>query len=449
MSGAMMAQATGGRWYGTPPSLVTGCSIDSRHATAEQAFVALRGPNHDGHAFAAKLDGRIAALIGERRSAGLWQGMMTPQLLVEDSYQALIDLAACWRQQLPVRCRVIAVVGSQGKTTLRRMIAHLLQHLGVQVAQTQGNLNNLIGTPLTLLKVPTASDVAVVECGISEPGEMARLAKMVRPDLVVIPALSLAHSAGLHDLATIVREKGVMAQAATEACVVGSGVAEMLARFEVMVPAPMVTADQQVAWQLTGSQLILTDDATSATLNLPWPAAHMAANMALAATVVRRIVPDSALDVLAHGLQSWQPMAGRMGMVSGRGGCRILDDSYNANPASMEAALTTLRAMDGRTVAILGDMGELGAHARQAHESLGVAGVDCLLLVGSAMRYLADHQPQAQWFATTEALLSALDGLGLSTGDVVLVKGSHMMALEQVVARLMVTREAEADPYAV
>jgi len=289
MSGAMMARATGGDWLGAPPASVAGFAIDSRRVVAEQAFVALRGPNHDGHRFAPGLDGRVAALVGERQCVDGWQRLTTPRLLVDDSYRALIDLGRCWRQQLPAACRVVAVVGSQGKTTLRQMVAHLLACAGAKVAQTQGNLNNLIGTPLTLLDIPSDSDFAVVECGISEVGEMARLAELVAPDSVVIPGLSLAHSAGLHDLATIVREKGVMAEAARDFCVAGAGVAELLARFGVKIGAELVTASQQVAWQLRGCQLTLRAADEQAKLQLPWPAEHMAANMALAATVVRKL----------------------------------------------------------------------------------------------------------------------------------------------------------------
>ncbi|MDX8409956.1 MAG: UDP-N-acetylmuramoyl-tripeptide--D-alanyl-D-alanine ligase [Mariprofundales bacterium] len=434
MSGLMMAQATGGDWIGAVPGLVAGCAIDSRRVGKQQAFVALRGPNHDGHAFAAALDGQVAALVGEHGYGEAWRGLTTPKLLVKDSYQALIDLAAAWRQQLPASCRVVAVVGSQGKTTLRRMVAHLLQAAGQSVAQTEGNLNNLIGTPLTLLAIPAATDVAVVECGISEPGEMARLAAMVRPDVVVVPALSLAHSEGLHDLETIVHEKALMAQAASSCCVAGTGVTALFDQFGVRLHVPVVT--QAVAWQLSGHRLELCHQGMRAALTLPWPATHMAANMALAATVVHQLQPQMPLDAMAEALQSWQPMAGRMRLLAGRGGCRLLDDSYNANPASMQAALDTLRAMDGRTTAVLGDMGELGALAAAAHRQLHVTGIDCLLLIGQQMRALAAQQPQAIWFTTTGEALAALDALPLTANDVVLVKGSRMMGLERVVASL-------------
>ena len=439
MSGAVMAEATGGHWRGGVPAEVVGAVIDHRKLRRGNAFIALRGPNHDGHRFAAEIAARAGALVGERRHAEAWRGLPAPQLLVEDSYRALIDLATRHRASCGVQ-RVIAVVGSQGKSTVRRMIAHLLAMDDRRVAQTEGNLNNLIGTPLTLLAIGAGCDDAVVECGISERGEMAKLAAMVQPDVVVVPGLSLAHSAGLVDLATIVREKGVMVAAARTACFAGAGVAALLARHGVVCGGVLHAAEEatSVQWVLDGERLRLRHGGEQAELDLRCPAAHLAADMALAATVARHLQPRWSLAAIADRLAAWRPMAGRMQLLPGVGGSRVIDDCYNANPASMQAALDTLRAMPGRRIAILGDMGELGDAAAAAHRRLDLDGIDRLLLIGAQMAQVAAERGDGQGFATLDAALPEVMRLAatLNEGDTVLVKGSRMMRLEQVVALL-------------
>jgi len=440
MGGSWMAEATGGCWQGTMPRGVMGVAIDNRTLRGGEAFVALRGPNHDGHRFAASVDGRAAALVGEMGYAKAWRGLNSPQLLVEDSHQALIDLAARYRRDCGVG-RMIAVVGSQGKTTLRSMIAYLLASEGRRIAQTAGNLNNLIGTPLTLLAMDDDCDDAVIECGISEPGEMAQLSAMVQPDVVVISGLSLAHSAGLKDLATIVREKGIMLAQAGRICFVGMGVAALLARYAVQVGGSLLAAEDAAAvqWKLKGCTLWLQEGGRQSYLILDCPAEHLAADMALAATVVRHLQPAWSLADIADRLASWRPMAGRMLLQYGVGGCRIIDDSYNANPASMQAALDTLRAMPAQRIAILGDMGDLGDDALAAHQGLCLDGIDRVLLIGGKMHVVAKKHAKCQWFATRDDARAALVRLAASLvdTDTVLVKGSRMMGLEQVVSQLM------------
>jgi len=445
MSGAVMAAATGGHWRGVVPPEVTGVAIDHRKVEKGQAFIALRGPNHDGHSFAAAVDGSAAALVGEAAFASDWHALQSPQLWVEDSYQALIDLAAHHRRACGVG-RVIAVIGSQGKTTVRRMLAHLLAADGRKVMQTEGNLNNLIGTPLTLLAIDAGCDDAVVECGISELGEMAQLAAMVNPDVVVVTGLSLAHSAGLKELQTIVREKGrILAQAGTD-CFSGTGVADLLSQYDVEIGGKLLALEdpRAVQWGLKGCTLQLQQGGVQAQLKLSFPAQHLAADMALAATVVRNLQPAWSLKVIADRLASWQPMAGRMSLQQGVGGCRVIDDSYNANPASMQAALDTLRAMSGRHIAILGDMGELGEDTLTAHQRLCLDGIDCLLLVGESMRSISKKSVQYQWFASIHDAQDAISMLkhSLQESDTVLVKGSRMMGLEQAVMQLTEVTDA-------
>ncbi len=442
MSGRVMAQATGGSWRGRMPDVVRGLAIDHRRVRDGDAFLALRGVNHDGHCFAPEVAARASALIGEQARADGWHALPVPQLLVKDSRKALRDLATRHRRDCGV-ARVLAVVGSQGKTTVRGMIACLLQAGGRRVAQTRGNLNNLIGTSLTLLGIGAEDDDAVVECGISEPGEMALLAEMVAPDWVVVPGLSLAHSAGLGDLAAIVREKGRMLEAGAD-CFAGVGVRTLLERYGVAVRGRLVAMEDAsaVRWSLQGDRLRLCEDGAEAALTMALPAPHLAEDMALAATVVRHLHPEWPLALLAETLADWRPLAGHMRLLRGVGGARVIDDCYNANPASMRAALATLTALPGWKVAILGEMAELGDATRRAHDTVPLAGVDRVLLVGGAW---ARRSPNIRHFPSLEEAASEVARLAttLCASDTVLLKGSRSVHLERLLPLL--TGEEVAD----
>lgn len=439
MSARAMAEATGGVWRGTPPPEVAGFSIDSRRLRPGEAFVALCGPNHDGHRYAADVVGRASALIGARDRAEGWRMLPVPQLLVEEGASALRALAARHRRDCRVE-RVIAVVGSQGKTTVRTLLAHLLSIDPWRVHQTEGNRNNLIGTPLTLLAIPRAAQAAVVECGISERGEMAELAAMVAPDLVVVPAISSGHSAGLGTLEEIVREKGIMLQRGCPDLFLGRGVAALLDHAGVRTEGAMLQAEDVSAVQavLRGGRLLLCQGDGQAALDLPLPSTALAENMALAATVARRLRPELTLERIARRLEGWRPPAGRLRAMRGLGGARIIDDSYNANPASMAAALALLAALPGRRIAVLGEMAELGDDSAAAHAALPLAGIDRVLLFGAEMAPLAGRWPQAEWFAAFADLADAVGQMarGLGPDDSVLLKGSRCNRLERLLPLL-------------
>lgn len=446
LTGLELELATSGTWSNGVPEVIHGIGTDSRHFQAGHAFLALRGPQFDGHRYAKDVIGRAVALIGDPAGAQLWDNLAVPQLQVADTLVAFGDIAHAWRRRLQ-HTSVIAISGSYGKTSLRSLLQHCFANLGQSVAATKANLNNLIGVPATLLSIPEESDIAVIECGISEPGEMERLGRIVRPDIAVLTGLAAAHGEGLGGMGGIVREKGVLLShlAPNGWCALGEGVQSKLTHAGLQLPDETLSQDTSgagiVRWQMDGLRLILYSGDERASLELPLPARHWAANMALAASIVRHWFlrhDQTALPLarIAEVLQEWQADSGRMEMMPGQNGSTILDDSYNANPASMQAALDTLKSMSGNRVAILGDMAELGESSSELHANLDVADIDELILIGPQMQNLARLHPHASHFDSTESAIEALRNRTWAARDRVLVKASRSMRLEDIVALL-------------
>ncbi|MDQ6967057.1 MAG: Mur ligase family protein, partial [Mariprofundaceae bacterium] len=209
LSGLDIQHATGGHWLNQMPaqiepiqtSKVQALKIqtDSRHFNQGDIFLALRGPNFDGHAFAHQVRNKACALIGDHQGVKCWSDLKMPQLEVADTLLALGDIAHAWRKKLS-NTTIIAITGSYGKTTIRSMLAHTFKALGIKTAATHANLNNLIGVPKTLLDVPEDSEIALIECGISEVGEMQRLSEIVQPDIAILTGITNAHTEGLGGL---------------------------------------------------------------------------------------------------------------------------------------------------------------------------------------------------------------------------------------------------------
>lgn len=446
LSGSELMQATGGEWSKGVPESITGISTDSRQFIEGHAFLALRGPSFDGHRFAEKIASQARALIGDKEGVRLWDNLETPQLQVENTLIALGDIANAWRQRLS-HTSVIAITGSYGKTTVRSMLNHLFTALGVRTAATHANLNNLIGVPATLLGIDENAEVALIECGISEKGEMSRLSEIVQPDVAIITGISAAHSVGLGGVEGVAHEKCKLTEHLLPQgwCLLGRGVAEKLR--DGNLPQNRIDMDSDdadiVQWHLDGLALTLSTRFEQATLTLALPAAHWGDNMALAATIAIRYFGQQpgrripTLQEIAAALDGWQPVDGRMKTIEGANGAVIIDDSYNANPASMQAALDTLAKLPGRRIAIIGDMAEL-ADADAAHAGLKVTGIDLLILVGTGMRALKEHEAEALWFATTnEAVTWAESNKAEFDGDcTVLVKASRSMQLDRAVRTL-------------
>ncbi|MES0370676.1 MAG: UDP-N-acetylmuramoyl-tripeptide--D-alanyl-D-alanine ligase [Mariprofundaceae bacterium] len=450
LSGIELQKATGGDWQKGSPESISGISTDTRKFIEGQAFLALRGPNFDGHRFADRVASNAHALIGDKQGTKLWSDLELPQLQVEDTLTALGDIANAWRNRLS-QTTVIAITGSYGKTTVRSMLSHVFKTVGVETSATHANLNNLVGVPTTLLGINESTEVALIECGISEQGEMARLSEIVQPDIAVITGISAAHSTGLGGVEGVAREKSYLVSHLLPQgwCVFGSGVSRQLKNESI----PHISIDMDskesdaVQWVLEGQSLKLSTSHEEAELTLSLPARHWAANMALTATVVLKYFRQSAdkaqpeLQKIADILSGWQAVDGRMATVPGINGITILDDSYNANPISMQAALDTLAQLPGHKTAIIGDMAELEDSAR-AHADLDISNIDSVILVGNKMQVLKKTQPKALWFATTdEALQWTSDHSGqFGKNDYLLIKGSRSMQLDRIV-RAMTNRE--------
>jgi UDP-N-acetylmuramoyl-tripeptide--D-alanyl-D-alanine ligase len=443
LSGLEIQQVVHGRWLGDVPDTINGLMTDTRNFKSGQAFLALRGPNFDGHKFASSVADRAEALIGDAEGIKLWENLQVCQLEVPDTLQALGDIAHTWRMQLR-QTIVIAISGSYGKTSLRSMLSHGFTTLGFNVAATRANLNNLIGVPQTLLGVTKDADIALIECGISETDEMSRLAAIVYPDVAILTGITSAHAEGLGGLSGVVHEKAALFDHLAEHgwCALGEGVEEQLARQDVEIPCSALIAGVAgaVQWRLNGTALHLSNEFEEVIVGLELPAPHWAANVALASGIIlrlsRQLGMQASLKQIAAILAQWQAPAGRMQQLRGINGCLILDDSYNANPVSMQAALDTLVAMDGHRVAFLGDMAELGDGSMQAHAGINLSGLDEVYLIGPQMKALAATHQQARWFESTSDAVSCLSDYSPDRNDVILVKASRSMALEGIVRSL-------------
>ncbi|MBL4760255.1 MAG: UDP-N-acetylmuramoyl-tripeptide--D-alanyl-D-alanine ligase, partial [Mariprofundaceae bacterium] len=201
LSGLDIQHATRGQWFNQTPSQIEHIQIeriqtDSRHFEQGDAFLALRGPSFDGHAFAPQVADKASALIGDQQGIQPWSDLKTPQLEVADTLLALGDIAHAWRKKLS-NTTIIAITGSYGKTTIRSMLMHVFNALSIKTTATHANLNNLIGVPMTLLNIAKDTEVALIECGISEVGEMQRLSEIVQPDIAILTGITNAHAEGL------------------------------------------------------------------------------------------------------------------------------------------------------------------------------------------------------------------------------------------------------------
>lgn len=454
LSGAEIQTATQGIWHGAVPETCSGICTDTRSFQAGDVFLALRGPSFDGHAFAATVTNKALALIGDAEGVASWGALENSTLEVEDTLQALGDIAHAWRMHLS-HTSVIAITGSYGKTSLRSMLETGFAALGFRLAATRANLNNLIGVPQTLLGVPADAEIALIECGISEPGEMTRLATMVQPDIAVLTGITAAHSEGLGGLSGVVREKALLLKHVNAGgwCALGKDVAALMQANHIALPENPVSIDAAdeavVSWRLNNCVLMLSYKGEHAAIQLALPARHWAENYAFAASIMLRYLQqrgdsEHTLADITSALSGWQPMAGRMQRLVARNGATVLDDCYNANPVSMQAAINTLCALPGRKVAILGDMAELGEASESAHTGLDIEGLDDVYLIGTQMQSLATMHQKARWFGTTDDAITALQRDSFATGDTVLVKASRSMHLESVVELLCVGEVADA-----
>lgn len=445
-----LAKDAGGVLHGDDRSFV-GVSTDTRSLQSGELYVALSGPNFDGHAFVAQAQerGAAVALVAQKVAASI------PQVVVPDTRAALGRYAAAWRKRFAID--VIAVTGSNGKTSVKEMMAAILAQLGATLA-TRGNFNNDIGVPLTLLGLNRQHRAAVIEIGASAAGEVATLAAIAAPRVGVITNAAPAHLSGFGSVAAVAQAKGEM--------------------FTALPPdgTAIINADDEFAgvWrELAGARRIFTfgerDDAdfyfTDLTQRVNGQAAHIEFNVHTPAGSGRVHAPVGgrhnarnavaamaachalgvSLNMCIEGLARVDAISGRLQVVRALRGARVIDDSYNANPASARAAIEFLAEQNEPGWLVLGDMAELGEDASQLHAQIGKrareVGIERLYAVGTLSRAAAVAFGQGgRWFESTLDLTDALVE-DVHSGVNVLVKASRSMRLEKIVAAL----RADAD----
>jgi UDP-N-acetylmuramoyl-tripeptide--D-alanyl-D-alanine ligase len=432
-------------------------SCDSRQVEPGGLFVALEGENRDGHTFVADAlaRGAVAAVVaqpvpGVRRDALIEVG---------DTLRALGDLAAWTRRAAALR--VVAITGSAGKTTTKEMMASICRGAELPppcsaVLSTEGNYNNLIGLPLTLLRLQGNEAVAILEMGMNRPGEIARLTEIARPDYAVVTNIGPAHLEGVGGtIAGVAAAKGeLFAGLAEDAVVAVNTDDEWVSRIAAVfrgrhVPYGTRGVVQARSIRDFGGDGVAFDlwiDGCTETVRLRFVGAHNVSN-ALAAAALGHAM-GLRIGGIASGLEQAVGIAMRMQVVRLKNGVTVINDAYNANPSSVDAGLLALRRFPGRSVVVLGEMRELGGESRRAHHQVGeraaALGIDQLYLLGPQTEAVAEGALAAGLPANrvqvcgSHAEVAAALVARWQPGDTILVKGSHSMHMEEVV-RLLVS----------
>lgn len=420
-----------------------GITTDSRQVVPGMLFAALAGQTFDGHDYidSAVEAGAVGVIVSRDAVASV------PVLQVEDMLAALAVLAKYWRQQCPARC--VGITGSNGKTTVKEMIASILRRKG-KVLATEGNFNNELGVPLTLFRLDKSDDYAVIEMGAAHPDDIAYLTAIAKPEVGLITNVARAHLQGFGSLENVARAKGKLYAGLPSAGTAIMNAAEpTLNMWQDMNNAGSVRyfngerergdsagADKNhVTARHAGQDIIVSTPAGEFKLSLPLPGDHNLTN-ALAATAAC-LAMGASLDDIKAGLESVEPVPGRLNLKRSSSGWTVIDDTYNANPASLYAALQVLSTQGGEPWLVLGDMKELGIETRKLHAEVGEAaqtfGVKRLYAVGEASEAAVDAFGDDAWhFENRDSLIRALQN-DLRAGVVCLIKGSRSMGMEHVV----------------
>lgn len=471
-----LRSVVGGTWLAHAVREASGLSTDSRNLAPGQVFLAIKGERFDGHTKlgAAAAAGSPLAIIDDQKAAGsLPAGMGV--LRVADTGKALLKLGAAYRKTLE-GTRVVAVAGSNGKTTTVRLIDAVLG-AGLRGSCSQKSFNNQIGVPLTILSARPGDQYLICEIGTNSPGEVAELAKVVAPDVAVITSIGREHLEKLGSLRGVAREEASVLEfvRAGGAGVVNAEAPHLLEVIATLAHRPrtivsfgeseradvrVVSAEQD----FRGVRFTLNDRSS---FDLPLLGRHNAVNAGAAVAVGRRLGLSD--QQIATGLRSVRAPEMRLERVE-VGGVRIINDAYNANPDSMRAALDTFSdvgcgmsdvgsAGAGRRVVVLGDMLELGEHSEASHREVGerlavMPGLDLIVLVGSLMSHAAEclEGAKAEGRLVRVAELDEAHASGVAAmlrpGDLVLLKGSRRMRLERLVVALRSSREDARVPAA-
>ncbi len=438
--GALGARASGG------DALFTGVSTDSRSLREGDLFVALRGERFDGHGFLkAAATAKAAAAMVDSKYRGEYP---LPALVVEDTKRSLGDLARYWRARFAPA--LVGIAGSNGKTTVKEMLAAVFRKHATETAvlATRGNLNNDIGLPLTLLGLRHQHRWCAIELGMNHKGEIGYLAGIARPTVALVNNAQREHLEFMNSVEEVAAENASLyeALAADGIAVINADDAQAAffrsragkrrtVEFGLDAGAA-VTARYQL--ERLSSAIRLRTPAGEADATLAIPGIHNVRN-ALAAAACAHAVGITARTI-AQGLTAFRPYTGRLQVKQAVGGATLIDDSYNANPDSVRAAIDVLASCPAPTVLVLGDMGEVGERSSEFHREVGeyarTKGVTQLLAMGEATRETVEaFGPNARHFDSVQDLISNLKG------NTILVKGSRFMKMERVVAALTGTSE--------
>lgn len=442
-----IAAATGGRYCGPDEhraDLISGVCTDNRKVESGSLFVCIKGARADGHSFAkSAVEAGAACCLAEEELDGSF-----PYVLVDSTLKALRDLAEWYRSLLTIP--VIGVIGSVGKTTAKELTACVLGQR-YNVLKTSANLNNEIGVPLTLLSIKEEHEVAVVEMGISDFGEMRRLAKMAKPDICIMTTIGYCHLENLGDLDGVLKAKGeVFEYMKKGSLAVLNGDDDKL---KVFTPDTRIvrfglgeSCDvraenvESLGFEGISCNILYKNERVKAVI--PAFGTHIIYGVLAAAAVAVELGMDG--ESIAKGLTAYEPVGGRAN-VSDTGYITLINDCYNANPNSMSASITSLASIttEGKRIAILGDMKELGAESSKLHREMGVLaankGIELVICIGDEAKSIYEGCVQnggnALYYTSKEELYEVLDGL-IAKDDVVLVKASHSMGFEEIVERL-------------
>lgn len=453
---ADILEATDGKWIcGNRHATFSGIAIDSRKISDAELFVAIRGENHDGHRFCDNVVQQgvkgllIHATAAENLPVADWREKGIACIGVRDTTRALGDLAAFHRRRMPVS--VVAITGSSGKTSTRSMTSEILSRR-FKILSTAGNFNNHIGLPLTLLRLEPSHEWAVLELGMNHAGEIDRLSEICRPDIGVITTVGTAHLENFHSPDGILDAKAEMfahLHPDGRAVLNRDDSKQMALSERLSVPVVFfgfhpeaAVRGRQAETGPSGTTFFLDLPDETVKVSLPVAGVFMAAN-ALAAAAVGFILGVSGADIRA-GLEKFQPVKGRMNVIETKMRIHIMDDTYNANPLSMSAAIETLRAIKGggRGILVVGDMLELGKEAAAFHRKVGEhaasAGMAAVYATGRFAENVArgaaamGMDPDRIHIGDRQAIGAHLKG-SLRKGDWVLVKGSRAMGMEKIV----------------
>jgi UDP-N-acetylmuramoyl-tripeptide--D-alanyl-D-alanine ligase len=441
---AEAAAALGGRTSGADVRF-SGVSTDSRGIAAGDLFVALRGERFDGHDFLKAAAGAKAAAA--MVDAGYRGEYPLPALVVGDTRRSLGDLARYWRARFSPA--LVAIVGSNGKTTVKEMLASILrEHAGEQsILYTRGNLNNDIGLPLTVLRLRHPHRWCALELGMNHKGEIAWLAGIARPTVALVNNAQREHLEFMRSVEEVAEENASVYDAlpADGVAVINAddGHAGFFRRragrrrtVEFGLQQGAVTGRYRL--DRLASELRIATPAGEAQATLAIPGLHNVRNALAAAACAFALGIET--STIAKGLSAFRPYTGRLQVKQAKGGATVIDDSYNANPDSVRAAIDVLASSPAPTALVLGDMGEVGERGAEFHREVGAyaksRGVSQLLALGDATRHAVDA------FGEGGAHFDSVDALvGSLKGSTILVKGSRFMKMERVVAALTGAQE--------